>query len=58
MWDLTFYLVNTPPLPVPCLDVDIGTLYYRPIETGSTQVCRRFSDPAETQIPFGQVKIK
>ena len=31
MWDLTFYLANTPPLPVPRLDVDI-TLYYRPIE--------------------------
>ena len=32
MQDLTFYLANTPPLPVPrlCLDVDIGT--YRPIE--------------------------
>ena len=26
MWDLTFYLANTPPLPVPRLDVDIGTL--------------------------------
>jgi len=32
MWDLTFYLANTLPLPVPHLDVDIGTLYYRPIE--------------------------
>ena len=32
MQDLTFYLANTPPLPVPRLDVDIGTLYYRPIE--------------------------
>ena len=32
MWDLTFYLANTLPLPVPRLDVDIGTLYYRPIE--------------------------
>jgi len=31
MRDLTFYLVNTPLLPVPRLDVDI-TLYYRPIE--------------------------
>ena len=26
MRDLTFYLANTPPLPVPRLDVDIGTL--------------------------------
>ena len=32
MRDLTFYLANTPSLPVPRLDVDIGTLYYRPIE--------------------------
>ena len=32
MQDLTFYLANTPPLPVPCLDADIGTLYYRLIE--------------------------
>ena len=31
MRDLTFYLANTPPLPMPRLDVDI-TLYYRPIE--------------------------
>ena len=31
MRDLTFYLANTPPLPVPRLDVDV-TLYYRPIE--------------------------
>ena len=30
MRDLTFYLANTPPLPVPRLDVDI-TLYYRPV---------------------------
>jgi len=26
MRDLTFYLTNTPPLPGPRLDVDIGTL--------------------------------
>jgi len=26
MQDLTFYLANTPPLPGPRLDVDIGTL--------------------------------
>ena len=26
MWDLTFYLANTPPLPGPRLDVDIGIL--------------------------------
>ena len=29
MWDLTFYLANTPPLLGPRLDVDIGTLNYR-----------------------------
>jgi len=29
MRDLTFYLTNTPPLPGPRLDIDIGTLYYR-----------------------------
>ena len=35
MRDLTFYLANTPPLPVPRLDVDIGILYYRPIEAAN-----------------------
>jgi len=35
MRDLTFYLANTPPLLLPRLDVDIGTLYYRQIEAGS-----------------------
>ena len=28
MRDLTFYLANMPPLPVPCLNVDTGTLNY------------------------------
>ena len=32
MQDVTFYLANTPPLPVSRLDVNIGTLYYRPVE--------------------------
>ena len=32
MRDLTFYLANMPPLLLPRLDVDIGTLFYRPIE--------------------------
>ena len=31
MQDLTFYPANTPPLPLPHVDVYI-TLYYRPIE--------------------------
>ena len=34
MWDLTFYLANTLPLPGPHLDVDIGTLDYKLIEAG------------------------
>jgi len=29
MWDLTFYLANTPPPPVPRLDVHIFTDRYR-----------------------------
>ena len=32
MRDLTFYFANMPPLPGPRLDVDIGTLYYRPLQ--------------------------
>ena len=40
---------------MPCLDVDIITLYYyRP---GSTPICLCFSGPPETQIPFGQVQL-
>ena len=49
MWDLTFYLANTPPLPGPHLDVDIGTLYHRPIEASSTPIYLHFSPPPETQ---------
>ena len=41
MRNLTFYLTNTPPLPVPRLDVDIGTLYYRPIEAADLR-CPRY----------------
>ena len=29
---MTFYLANMPPLLGPRLDVDIGTLYYRPLQ--------------------------
>jgi len=45
MRDLTFYLANTPPLPVPCLDVDI-TLYYRPIEAADlpSQLVQKLDD--------------
>jgi len=49
MQDQTFYLTNIPPLPVPHLDVDIGTLYYRPIEAGSTPIFLCFSRPPETR---------
>ena len=34
--DLTFYLTSMPPLLVPHLDIGVETLYYRPIEAGST----------------------
>ena len=58
MRNLTFYLVNTPPLLVPRLDVDIGTLYYyKPIEAGSAPVCLCFSHPPETRIPIGQDRL-
>jgi len=42
MWDLTFYLANTPPLSVPRLDVDIGTLYYRPIKAADLHCLRYY----------------
>ena len=35
MRDPTFYLANTPPLLVPRLDVDMETLYCRPIEAAN-----------------------
>jgi len=45
MRDLTFYLTNTPPLPVPHLNVDI-TLYYRPIEAADlpSQLVQKLDD--------------
>ena len=45
MWDLIFYLANTPPLPVPRLDVDIGTLCYRPIEAADLPSLLILSSP-------------
>jgi len=45
------------PLLVPCLDIDVGTLYYRPIEAGSTPVCLCFSRPPEPRLPFGQDRL-
>ena len=56
MGDLTFYVVNTPPLPVPRLDVYIR-MHYRPIEAGSTPVCLCFFRPPETRIPCGQDRL-
>ena len=55
---LTFYLANTLFLPVPCLDVIVGTLYYRPIEAGLTLVCLCFqSRTQETWVLFGQDQL-
>ena len=45
MCDLTLYRANTPPLPVPRLDVDIGTLYYRPIEAADLPSLLILSSP-------------
>ena len=55
MRDLTFYLANTPPLPVPCLDVDI-TLYYRPIEAADLPSLLILSSP-EPQTLDGQDRL-
>jgi len=52
MRDLTFYLMNTPPLPVPCLDVHI---LQTDTEAGSTRSYTGPSRPPETRIPL--VKI-
>jgi len=48
MRDLTFYLANTPPLPGPHVDVDIGILQTA-TEAGSTPICLHFSCPPETR---------
>ena len=45
MRDLTFYLAHTPPLPVPRVDVDTGTLYYRPIEAADLPSLLILSSP-------------
>ena len=50
MRDLTFYLANTPPLPVPRLDVHI---LQTDTEAGSTRSYTGLSHPPETRIPFG-----
>ena len=55
MRDLTFYLANTPPLPFPRLDVDI---LQTDTEAGSTRSYTGLSHPPETQIPFGQDRLR
>ena len=58
MRDLTFYLANTPPLPVPRLDVDIGTLYYRPVEAADLpSLLILLSRSPEPQILNGQDRL-
>ena len=52
MRDLTFCLVNTPPLPVPRLDVQTDT------EAGSTRSYTSLSCPLETRIPFCQYRLR
>ena len=56
MQDLTFYLANTLPLLVPCLDVDIGTLYYRLIEAADLPSLLILSSP-EPQNLDGQDRL-
>jgi len=55
MRDLTFYLANTPPLLVPCLDADIGT-YYRRIEAADLPSLLILSSP-EPQKLDGQDQL-
>ena len=55
MRDLTFYLANTPPLPVPRLDVHI---LQTDTEAGSTRSYTGLSRPPETRIPFGQDRLR
>ena len=57
MRDLTFYLANTPSLPVPRLDVDIGTLYYRPIEAARNFDEDHFGSMAMVGGPICGIKI-
>ena len=56
MRNLTFNLANTPLLPVPRLDVDIGTLYYRPIEAADLPSLLILSSP-EPQKLDGQDRL-
>ena len=49
MRDLTFYFANTPPLPGPHLDVDMGAILKTVTEAGLTPICLRSSCPPETR---------
>ena len=55
MRDLTFYLANMPPLPVPHLNVHI---LQTDTEAGSTRSYTGLSRPPETRIPFGQDRLR
>ena len=57
MRDVTFYLPNMPPLPVPCIDVDILILQ-TDTEAGWTRSYTGLSRPPETRIPFGQDRLR
>ena len=57
MRDLTFYLANTPQLPVPRIDVEILTLQ-TDTEAGWTRSYTGLSRPPETRIPFGQGRLR
>ena len=57
MQDLTFYLANTPPLPVPHIDADILILQ-TDTEAGWTHSYTGLSRPPETRIPFGQDQLR
>ena len=52
MRDLTFYPANTPPLPLPRLDVDI-TLYYRLIEAADLLVQKLDGQDRLTDLEVG-----
>ena len=54
MRDPTFYLANTPPLPVPRLDLHI----LQDTEAGSTRSYSGLSRPPETRIPFSQGRLR
>jgi len=58
MRDLTFCLANTPPLPVPRLDMLDVHILQTDTEAGSTCSYTSLSRPPETRIPFGQDRLR